>query len=285
MTNETTLSGKRVLITGGSAGIGEHAAMELARLGADIVITGRRESVASEAADRIRRETGTTVDVLTADLSLMSGTREFAEAYMERYEALDILVHSAGGTAVRRTLTAEGAELTYATQYLARFYLNNLFLPVLEGRDARVIAVSGGGSVTKQLDRTNLHGEVRYSSMKAIETISIANDYLGIDFQERYGEKGIRSYVYGPGPVRETGLTAPLPFLTRSAFMLSSFLIGSSVAQAARDVVNLAAGEHPSGLYQRRLKQAVPSKYLQDADERDAVWRATEEEIAHRAAS
>ncbi|MFD7441602.1 SDR family NAD(P)-dependent oxidoreductase [Streptomyces sp. NPDC059909] len=285
MTNETPLSGKRALITGGSAGIGEYAALELARLGAHIVITGRREKVASEAAERIRRETGSTVDVLTADLSLMKGTQAFAEAYMERYEALDILVHSAGGTAVRRTLTAEGAELTYATQYLARFYLNNLFLPVLKGRDARVIAVSGGGSVTKRLDRTNLHGEISYSSLKAIETISIANDYLGIEFHERHGRSGIRSYVYGPGPVRGTGLSAPLPFLTRSMFTLSSFVIGSTVAEAARDVLHLATGEHPSGLYQRRLKQAKPSKHLQDAAERNAVWQDTEREIAQRKAS
>ncbi|MDQ3145860.1 MAG: SDR family NAD(P)-dependent oxidoreductase [Actinomycetota bacterium] len=266
-----------MLITGGSAGIGERVASGLVQLGANLTIVARRQAVAGEAARRIAGDHA--VDVMLADLSLLKGVRSLAQEFQSRYDGLDALVHCAGGLTAKRTLTAEGAELTYATQYLARQYLDTLLMPAMAGRDARIVSVSGGGDVKKALDQANLHGEVKYSGLGAMQTISIANDLLGLEIAERFRSAGVRSYVYGPGPVRGTGLTSQLKLPIRVAFDLASHVIGSTVEGASRDIIALLTGDHPSGLYQRRLKAIEPTAYAASARERDAVWRATEAEI------
>ena len=127
------MNGKRVLITGATAGIGLETAVGLARLGAHVVLVGRSAERAASAADQVRaRVTGAQVDTLLADLSSMAQVRALAEQYRSRFGALHVLVNNAGALNLRREVTVDGYERTFATNHLAYFLLTNLLLPALE---------------------------------------------------------------------------------------------------------------------------------------------------------
>ncbi len=258
------------LVTGGSAGIGAAVAETLALRGMSVTIAARNAAVAEQTADRIGRATGTPVAAIPADLSLMTAVGDLAEAFLAANDGLDVLVHSAGGMHPDRVVTGEGVELTWATHVLGRRYLDELLIGSMAGRDAGIVHISGGGAVRKDLDVENLQGERRYSAVGAINTISIANDVLAAEVAARH--PGVRSYAYGPGPVRGTGLTAQMRAPVRAAVAVLSRVKGSTIDAAAADVVALATGSLPSGLYQRRLKRIDPTTYVASGSERRAIW-------------
>ena len=84
----------RVLITGGTSGIGQAAAAELARRGADVTITARDETKGKAAAAAIRTEAGVDVQVGLLDLSRLDSVRDFAADYTRTHDRLDVLVNT-----------------------------------------------------------------------------------------------------------------------------------------------------------------------------------------------
>jgi NAD(P)-dependent dehydrogenase (short-subunit alcohol dehydrogenase family) len=96
--NNTSMEGKCVLITGGSAGIGKATALGLAALGARVAITGRDLARAKVAAIEIRTATGNpNIDAFGADLSSQAEVRRLAAEVLDAYPRLDVLVNNVGG--------------------------------------------------------------------------------------------------------------------------------------------------------------------------------------------
>jgi NAD(P)-dependent dehydrogenase (short-subunit alcohol dehydrogenase family) len=92
-----TMSGKTVLITGATSGIGEIAALELARKGARVVLVGRDRARAEATSAMIRKESGNPeVEYLLADLSSEAEVRRLAGEIKARYPRLDVLINNAG---------------------------------------------------------------------------------------------------------------------------------------------------------------------------------------------
>jgi NAD(P)-dependent dehydrogenase (short-subunit alcohol dehydrogenase family) len=127
MADTARMTGKNVLITGGTAGIGKATAVGLAALGARVGITGRDRVRAEAAAADIRAASGNTaVDVFTADLSSQAEVRRLAGEVLDAYPRLDVLVNNVGGFWAHRHVTADGLEHTFALNHLAPFLLTNL---------------------------------------------------------------------------------------------------------------------------------------------------------------
>src|SRR5689334_20594058 len=91
------MSGRTVLITGSTVGIGRATAVGLATMGARVAITGRDAVRAQDAAAEIRSATGATVDVFIADLSAQSEVRRLAAEALEQLPRIDVLVNNLGG--------------------------------------------------------------------------------------------------------------------------------------------------------------------------------------------
>lgn len=113
--------------------------------------------------------------------------------------------------------------------------------------------------------------------MAAVKTVAIANDVLAVELLERYGAY---SYAYGPGAVRGTGFTGSMPSHVRIGHNVFSRLAGSSVADAAADIVALATGENASGLYQRKLKRFELPAFVADPQQRKLIWQESEDQVA-----
>jgi NAD(P)-dependent dehydrogenase (short-subunit alcohol dehydrogenase family) len=122
------MTGKQILITGATNGIGLAAAEALAALGNGIVIVGRNETRTKIAAVRIRAAAGkgAKVGTLIADLASQDAVRNLANEVRDRYPRVDVLINNAGAMYTTRQVTNDGIELTWAVNHLAPFLLTTL---------------------------------------------------------------------------------------------------------------------------------------------------------------
>src|ERR1039458_3107156 len=127
-------AGRRALITGANSGIGYHAALELARRSAHVLLGCRNQSKGDEALARMRAEApGASAEVALLDLASLESIRRFAAAEMALGVPLDLLINNAGVMAPRRRQeTADGFEIQFGTNVLGHFALTALLLPALE---------------------------------------------------------------------------------------------------------------------------------------------------------
>jgi NAD(P)-dependent dehydrogenase (short-subunit alcohol dehydrogenase family) len=136
---------KIILITGASSGIGRTTALELAKQGHQVIIHGRDAEKTKAVFDEAVQIAGAgNVAMFTADLSLKSAVKAFAQEIAAKYDRLDVLINNAGGQfGETRLVTAEGHERTFAINTLAPFLLTSLLLPLLKkSSSARVVTVS-----------------------------------------------------------------------------------------------------------------------------------------------
>ena len=164
MTVRASMTGKTVLITGGTGGIGKAAAIGLASMGARVGITGRDRARAETAAAAIARESGNpAVDVFVADMSSQAEVRRLADEVLAAYPRLDVLLNNVGGFWAHRHVTADGLEHTFALNHLAPFLLTSLLLDRLKAsapaRDRHRV-VRGAGHGHDRLRRPDGRAEV-----------------------------------------------------------------------------------------------------------------------------
>jgi len=242
------MQNQNVVITGGTDGIGKAAAIQLAKLGARLLLISRNPQKGEAAVAEIKQISGNdAVTFSQADLSLVGNVKRAAEGIRETFDRLDVLVHCAGNLFPRkRTLTDDGLELSFAIQYMSRFVLTSELLDLLRAAPApQVLSVMGGGTIKGRVDFENLQGEKSYSFMEAIKATSRAGDLLILEQIERY--PGITFYNYGPGIVR-SGQIVQNPGM-RLFFNTAGRFFSRSAEQAAADMVTLLTGDYDSGLY------------------------------------
>jgi len=163
-----------VVITGATRGIGQAAAIELARQGAELALVGRDgERVAAVAAAARSAGDGAAVHEHVADLTLMSQVRALAERLREQHAQIDVLANNAGALFATREVTAEGLERTFALNHLAPFLLTNLLRDRLAG--GRVVTTSSDAHKTGLLDLDDLQSERSFSAWRAYGTSKLAN--------------------------------------------------------------------------------------------------------------
>src|ERR1700680_1771261 len=199
----TGVSGKRILITGATRGIGLAAAQALAQRGAQLAIVARDDARGAAAVESIEAEGGSKVDVLHADLTSQASVRALASEALERYARIDVLVNNAGATFTTRTLTVDGIERTWALNHLAPFLLTTLLLDRLrESAPARIITTSSDAHKGKLIPFDDLNAErswkgrgfTRYGETK------LANIMFTRELARRLEGTGVTAYSFHPGP-------------------------------------------------------------------------------------
>ncbi len=194
------MTGKVVLVTGGTAGIGEVAARELARQGARVVIVGRNPQKTATVADQIKSQSGNpAVEYLLGDLSLKSEVRRVASEFKQRYDRLDVLLNNAGGFFSQRQLTGEGLEYTFALNHLNYFLLTSSLLDLLQATGkARVVNVSSGAHVMAKLNFDDLQNEQKYSGWGVYSQSKLMNIYFTYEMARRVNH-GLTVNALHPG--------------------------------------------------------------------------------------
>ena len=125
---------KVCVITGGTDGIGKAAAYGLALQGARLLVHGRDPDKGARAVAELKARSGNpAIDLLQADFSSLADVRRLAAALLERTPRIDVLINNAGGIFVKRTLSQDGHEMTFAVNHLAPFLLTSLLIDALKG--------------------------------------------------------------------------------------------------------------------------------------------------------
>ncbi|MCP2013554.1 NAD(P)-dependent dehydrogenase (short-subunit alcohol dehydrogenase family) [Deinococcus sp. HSC-46F16] len=190
------LSGKTMLVTGATGGIGKETARELARMGARVFVVGRSAQKTADAA----REVGA-AGHLVADLSEMSQVRRAAAEFRDREERLDVLVNNAGAFYAERQETREGVEMTWALNHLAAFLLTRELLPLLrESRHGRVVTVSSAAHAQGRIRWDDPEFRRGYRGWAAYGQSKLANVLFARELARR--EPGLMSNSLHPGLVR-----------------------------------------------------------------------------------
>ena len=148
------MRGKVCLVTGATNGIGQVTALELAKLGAQVVIVARSQQRGQAALDDIQRQTGSdTAEMLLADLSDQAQVRKLAADFRARHDRLHVLVNNAGALNFRRLETVDGLELTFAVNHMAYYILTHSLRDMLTASaPARVINVSSSAHYDGVID-------------------------------------------------------------------------------------------------------------------------------------
>jgi NAD(P)-dependent dehydrogenase (short-subunit alcohol dehydrogenase family) len=197
------MGSKVTLITGGTSGIGKAAAMALAAMGAEVVVTGRNKERGEAAVAEIRHASASEkVTLMLADLAVQAEVHRLANDFRERHNRLDVLVNNAGLIQSRRTETPDGIELTLAVNHLAPFVLTNLLLDLLKkSAPSRIITVSSEARRGAKIDFDDLQSERRYRAFPVYGMTKKANILFTYELAERLEGTGVVANCLHPGGV------------------------------------------------------------------------------------
>lgn len=279
----STLYGKKVVLTGGTSGIGKAAAYELAAKNALLTIIARnREKAKQVCLDIIDRTGNPHVDFMCADLSLMKDIRGVAKQIKDSKKSMDILINNAGALFNERKETSEGIEQTFATDLLGVFHLTTLLTDSLKkSPDARIINVSSGGMYTQKIDVHDLENRhPPYNGAKAYARAKRGIVILTRLWAERFKKDGITVHAMHPGWVDTPGIERSLPKFHE---LVNHFL--RSPKQGADTIVWLATskkGEASTGRFwmDRRPHETVVFPGTSESGrERELLWKKLNDSI------
>jgi NAD(P)-dependent dehydrogenase (short-subunit alcohol dehydrogenase family) len=187
-----SLAGKRVIITGANSGIGYHAALKLARKGAQVVLACRDRQRGETALSRLDADSPSAhTELAILDLASLTSVRDFAKKELAQHRPLHILINNAGVMAPpKRLQTADGFELQFGTNVLGHFALTALLMPALEQAAAspdrpRVVTIASIAHKRGQLNFDDLQSTKTYSPMKAYQQSKLANLILAFELDRR----------------------------------------------------------------------------------------------------
>ena len=268
---EADMSGKTVLITGATGGLGRSAAASIAGLGARVIVVGR----SPEKLRKVKSEIDGDVETIEADLSLLGEVRDLADAIAATEERLDVLVNNVGVLLPERSETAEGLETTFATNLAGHFLLTNLLAPkLMDIGESRIVNVTSGGMYAERIRPDDLQsrrgeyrGAIAYARTKRAQVI------LTEMWAERLSGSGVTVHSMHPGWARTAGVRSSLPTFHKLMFPLLR-----TPDQGADTIVWLAAADEPASftgmlwLDRRPAPTHLTSSTVETEEERALLW-------------
>ena len=267
---DTDMSGKTILITGATGGLGEAAALALATLGARVVAVARDQA----KLDALTRQSAGRALGIRADLSSLAEIRRLA-AILATETRLAVLINNVGVLFNQRVVTDEGIEATLATNLAGHFLLTNLLTQLLvKSAPSRIVNVSSGGMYSERIHPDDLHYErEEYRGASAYARTKRGQVILTEMWASQLADAGVVAHSMHPGWAKTAGIERSLPTFYR---LMKPLL--RTPEQGADTIVWLAAASEP-GLSTGQFwfdRAVVPTHLvestLETADEREALW-------------
>jgi len=269
------LSGKIVLVTGASSGIGLEASATLARRGARVIMVARDRARGEAALAEVHKRSGSTgAELLLCDFGSQKDIRALADEVRARATKIDVLVNNAGSVSPKRQLTADGFEQTFAVNHLGYFLLTSLVLDlVVAAAPSRIVNVSSVGHRQGTLDFDDLHFERGYAIMKAYARSKLANVLFTRELARRLEGKQVTVNCLHPGAVA-TNIWSHAPAIARPVLAVAKlFMVKPS--EGGDRIVYLAASrdvEGKTGGYYEKNRLVRPSRLAQDDAVGQKLW-------------
>jgi len=273
----TGARGKRVILTGGTGGIGLAAARQLVELGAELTIVGR----STERAEQARAKIPCPVDVLIADLSSQREVRALAREILQRYPRVDVLINNAGAMFASRRVSVDGIELTWATNHLAAFLLTNLLLErLIVSAPARVITTASAAHYRARIPFDDVQAERSYGRVgfERYGETKLANILFTRELAARLAGTGVTANCFHPGFVG-TGFNHNNGRVMRLGMFVAR-LVARSPEKGAETLVWLADSPEvtaASGAYFMDRRERRPSDAARDDEAARRLWGISEQ--------
>jgi NAD(P)-dependent dehydrogenase (short-subunit alcohol dehydrogenase family) len=198
------LRGKRILVTGVSAGIGVETARSLAAHGADVVGAARDLAKAEAATAQVRKDAaqnGGSFQLVELDLGNLKNVRACAEGLLAKGKSFDVVIANAGVMATPFGHTADGFETQFGTNHLGHFVLANRIAPLMR-TGSRLINLASSGHRFSNVDLEDPNFErTPYEPFVAYGRSKTANILFAVAFDERHRQRGIRAAAVHPGGI------------------------------------------------------------------------------------
>ncbi len=199
------LSGKRVLVTGVSAGLGVETARVLAAHGADVVGAARDLAKAQGATAVVREAAakgGSSLALVELDLADLKSVRACADALVADGRAFDLVIANAGVMAPPFGKTADGFETQFGTNHLGHFVLINRIASLLKA-GSRVVSLASSGHRFSDVNLEDPNFETtEYVPFEAYGRSKTANILFAVEFDRRHKDRGVRAAAVHPGGIQ-----------------------------------------------------------------------------------
>lgn len=273
-----------IIVTGANAGIGKVTALELARMGAEVILACRSEERGSAARDMIIEETGNqAVHLMLVDLSSQASISEFTDAFKARFGRLDVLVNNAGGVFFNRQESVDGLELTFALNHMGYFQLTTELLDLLvASAPARIVNVSSGAHGINMFNFDDYQRTKSYRAFSVYSQSKFANVLFTYELARRLEGTGVTVNALHPGFVR-SNFGRNNGFISQIAMTLLS-PIAISEEKGAKTSIYLASSpevEGVTGKYFVRSQPRKSSSRTYDAALQHQLW-ALSESLLHK---
>jgi NAD(P)-dependent dehydrogenase (short-subunit alcohol dehydrogenase family) len=292
------LRGKRILVTGASAGLGIETARSLVAHGAHVVGAARDLDKARRATDSVRAaaKNGAGFELVALDLASLASVRASADALVAAAKPFDVIIANAGVMACPQGKTSDGFETQFGTNHLGHFVFINRLVPLLN-RGARIVNLSSAGHRFADVDlddpnfeRTAYHPFVAYGRSKT------ANILFSVALDRRLKNKGVRATAVHPGGIQtELGrhltpeLIAQIMPAGPASFKFKTIPQGAatsvwSAVVASADAVGGRYCEdcHVADVTNDPNARTGVRGYALDAAHADALWAKSEEMVGER---
>jgi NAD(P)-dependent dehydrogenase (short-subunit alcohol dehydrogenase family) len=300
------LSGKRILVTGVSAGLGVETARVLAAHGALVVGAARDLAKAEAATGQVRTDAanGGGLELVQLDLASLASVRACADALMSNGKPFDLVIANAGVMACPFGKTVDGFETQFGTNHLGHFVLVNRIASLLKP-GARLVNLSSSGHRFSDVDIEDPNFEhTPYAEFVAYGRSKTANILFAVEFDRRHKANGVRATAVHPGGIQtelgrymtpdvmqqlvdrinKTNAAAGEP-----AFTWKTIPQGAATSVWAGVV---AVAEQVGGLYCEDCHVAEPAEgddlrhgiraYALDPEHAKALWAKSEEMVGER---
>ena len=248
--SEMSISGKTVLITGATSGLGLATALLLAERGAEVVMVGRDRTRSNFMRTEIAKcAAGNAPILFLADLSSQAEIHRLADRLHGCFSRIDVLINNAAAVFAEREMTPDGLEKTFAVNHLAPFALTHLLLDLLRAAPAGRILTASSEFHSGELDFSNLQGQRQYNWLGAYKRSKLCNILFTYELSRRLAGSTITANCFSPGPTltrlgdNMRGLPAAVPWLLKRIPSLLAFPEG-----AARTPVYVASSPDLDGV-------------------------------------
>jgi NAD(P)-dependent dehydrogenase (short-subunit alcohol dehydrogenase family) len=272
-------TGRLVIISGATSGIGYTTARKYASKGANLLCINRNREKSEALKREIENEFKVQCDFKLADLSIMQEVHRVAEELLALSTSIDVLIHNAGVYLTKRELTEEGIDKVFMVQYLSSFILNLMVFDKLKAQDrARIILVNSEGHrfAAWGLHTDDLNWEKRrYSGLKSYGSAKLAQLLSMIILNDFCDGTGVTVNAMHPGNVKtETGQeNGPLYRWFKKNFLDKTLRLPEISAEALYYLGVSREMEGVSGRFFNLTREETPAPPALDKGAAEEIWK------------
>lgn len=281
----TSQRGKIAIVTGANSGIGFEITIGLVKKDFEVIMACRNIPKAEDAKNKILKiHPNAKINIMKVDTSSLNEIKIFADEFQREYKNLHLLVNNAGIMMSPYTITKDGFENQFATNYIGHFALTGLLLPILTStKDSRIISLTSLSYKWSEILFDDFQFEKAYSKTKAYGQSKRACLMFAFELQRRLSIAGFETISVAAHPgLCKTNLDQYYPALIRplgNLFLQPAAKGALPILYAALDN-SLKGGEFigPDGFQQMRgfPKIVEADDYSHDKEVAKRLWNETE---------